>query len=477
MNYRYIENIAGQVLVVFSATFLFPAIVAVLNGEKFEIFIIPSIISLFLGILFLFDSKRSSKIEIEDIEDRDVYSAVALIWLLIPLIGAIPFALCGISPLDSTFEAMSGFTTTGATVLTPENLQKSILFWRSFMQWIGGIGIVVVFLIFLPQARKSSALFEAEYPAVVLPKIRPRIREMVVLIFMLYLLLTLLEITILYLLGIDAFEAVAHAFTSISTAGFSTHSESIAYFNDVRVEAVLAFFCLLGGTNFALIYALTQRQIRAIADVEFKNYLLLLLFGILILTILNASNLDLLQSLRYSAFQVISLATTTGYTNCDYDTWSDSAKFILLLLMLIGGCSGSTSSGLKVIRVVILLKYVSYQILKIVDPRGIRVVRYGNAIISERQMNEVVSFFVIYIFIFVFSSLLLLLIGYNLETSISATIATLSNVGPGMGLAGASETYANFDPLAKLILIINMWVGRLEILPVFTLLFSAFRGG
>ncbi|MEM2727339.1 MAG: TrkH family potassium uptake protein [Archaeoglobaceae archaeon] len=474
MNFKYIENITGQVLLVISAIFIIPAIIAIAYGERFEFFLIPLTLSICLGLFFIFDSRGYSKAEVED---PDVYSAVALIWLLIPLIGAIPFALCGISPLDSIFEAMSGFTTTGATVLIPEDYPKSILFWRSLMQWVGGIGIVVVFLIFLPQARKSSALLEAEYPAVVLPKIRPRIRDMVIIIFQLYLLLTILEIVILYVLGLNLFEAVNHAFTSISTAGFSTHSESIAYFQDVRVEATLALFCLIGGTNFALIYALTQREIRAIADVEFKNYLIILSVGILILTILNASNFDILDSLRYSAFQVISLGTTTGYTNYDYDTWSDSAKFVLLLIMLIGGCSGSTSSGLKVIRVVILLKYVIFQIMRILDPRSVRVVRYGNTTINERQMSEVVSFFVIYVFVFVLSSLILSITGYDLETSLSATIATISNVGPAMGLAGATETYADFNPLAKFIFIINMWVGRLEILPVFTLIFSTFRGG
>lgn len=473
MNYRYVENIAGQVLIVFSIIFLFPTIVAIFYNERFEIFLIPLLISVILGIFFLFDSRRNSK---ANIEDSDVYAAVAFVWLLIPLIGAIPFMFCNLNPLDAVFEAMSGFTTTGATVVTPEVLPNSVLFWRSLMQWIGGIGIVVVFLIFLPQTRKSSSLLEAEYPAVVLPKVRPRVRDMAILIFRLYLLLTLLEIAILYALGLNLFEAVNHAFTSISTAGFSTHSQSIAYFQDVRVEAVLALFCLIGGTNFALLYALTQRQVRAIADLEFKYYLILLSVAILILTILNSSQLGILDSLHYSAFQTIFFATTTGYTIIDYDTWSDSAKVILLILMVIGGCSGSTSSGLKVIRLVILLKYASYQIMKIVDPRSVKVIRYGNTIITEKQANEIVSFFMIYVLVFIASVVLISISGYDMETSISATIATLSNVGPGMGLAGAGETYAGFNPFAKFILIINMWVGRLEILPVLTLLFSALRG-
>ncbi|MEM1577283.1 MAG: potassium transporter TrkG, partial [Archaeoglobaceae archaeon] len=294
MNYRYVENIAGQVLIVFTIIFLFPTIVALFYNERVEIFLISLSISLLLGMLFLFDSKRNTKV---NIEDSDVYAAVAFVWLLIPLIGAIPFMFCNLSPLDAVFEAMSGFTTTGATVVAPEVLPNSVLFWRSLMQWIGGIGIVVVFLIFLPQTRKSSSLLEAEYPVVVLPKIRPRVRDMAILIFRLYLLLTIVEIAVLYLLGLSLFEAVNHAFTSISTAGFSTHSQSIAYFQDVRVELVLAFFCLIGGTNFALLYALTQRQVRAIADLEFKNYLILLFGAILILTFLNAQNLGIFDSL------------------------------------------------------------------------------------------------------------------------------------------------------------------------------------
>lgn len=473
MNFRYIENITGQVLFVFSFLLLLPAFVALCYGERIELFLLTFAVSIFLGTFFLLDSRGYSK---ADVEDSDVYSAVALIWLLIPIIGAVPFALCGVSALNAVFEAMSGFTTTGATVLKPEDLPNSVLFWRSLMQWVGGIGIIVVFLIFFPQARKRAALFEAEYPAVVLPKIRPRIRDMAIVIFRVYLLLTVLEIALLYALGLNLFEAVNHAFTSISTGGFSTHSESIAYFKDVRVEAVIALFCVLGGTNFALLYALTQRQVRAIADVEFKNYLIILSTAILILTVLNASQFDVIDSLRYSAFQAISLATTTGYTTYDYDNWSDSAKIVLLLLMTIGGCSGSTSSGLKVIRVVILLKYVSHQLLRLTDPRSVKVVRYGNSIITEKQMGEVVAFFVIYIFTFIISTLLLSLSGYDVETSVSATIATISNVGPGMGLAGGVETYEAFNPFAKFILIINMWVGRLEILPVLALIFSAVRG-
>lgn len=473
MNYRYIENITGQVLLVFSFVTLFPAVLALFYGERVDFFLLTFAISLFLAIFFLLDSRGYSN---SDIGDSDVYSAVAIIWLLIPLIGSIPFALCGVSPIDSIFEAMSGFTTTGATILEPEDLPKSVQFWRSLIQWIGGIGIVVVFLIFFPQVRKSSSLLEAEYPAVVMPKVRPKMRDMAILIFQIYLILTIFEILLLYALGLNLFEAVNHTFTTLSTGGFSTHSESVAYFNDARVEAVLAFFCVIGGTNFALIYALTQRQIRAIADVEFKNYLIIISAGILILMIINASQFDILDSLRYSAFQAISLATTTGYTTFDYDTWSDSAKIVLLILMIIGGCSGSTSSGLKVIRVVILLKYVSYQVFKLVDPRSVKVVRYGNTVISEKQMSEVVAFFVIYIFVLMASSLLISLSGYDMETSFSATIATLSNVGPGMGLAGGSEIYADFNPFAKFVFIINMWVGRLEILPVLALLFSALRG-
>ncbi|MEM4712363.1 MAG: TrkH family potassium uptake protein [Archaeoglobaceae archaeon] len=363
---------------------------------------------------------------------------------------------------------MSGFTTTGMSVLTPELLPKSILFWRSFMQWLGGFGVVVLTLIFLPSMRKKSLLFYAEYPTIVLPKIKPRIRDVAVVIFQLYLLLTILVAIVLYTLGLDIFNAVNHALTTISTGGFSTSSESIAKFKDVKIEAVIAFFGFIGGVNFALIYALTNKQLRSLADLELRVYVLLIATAALTLTVVNLNYYgDALESLRFSAFQAVSF-TAMGFTTTSFNDWSSSAKMVLLVLMLIGGCSGSTAGGLKVIRVVILLKYVVMEIYKLMEPRTVKSIKYGSYVLEKENVEEIVAFFILYIFIFFLSSLILTLMGYDLETSLSFSASSLGNVGPVFGVSNLSE----LSYLAKLVLIVNMWVGRLEIIPVFMFLLS-----
>lgn len=471
MNYRYILNSIGHILLVFSFSFIFPLIFAYFSSESIEVFLIPFLLSLGLGIVLVFPRKSVEEI----IGDREVYTVVAILWLIIPGFGSLPFLLSGINPLDAFFEAFSGFTTTGATVLVPEKLAKSLLLWRSLMQWIGGLGIVVLFLIFLPQMKKSSALFQAEYPAVLLPKIKPKMREIAVTIFQLYLFFTVAEIIILYAIGVNLFDAVAHSFSTISTGGFSTHSESISYFKDVRVEAVVAFFAFIGGVNFGLIYALRSKQLRVIADLEFRYYVGFITISAILLTFLNLSHSNYLESARFSVFQVISVVSNTGFTTADFDSWNDASKMIILTLILIGGCSGSTAGGMKVIRIVILLKYVAHQIARMVEPKAVKVIRYGDYVVSKEHVEEVVAFFILYIFIFFISSLLLSLLGYDMQTSLSVSASTISNFGPAFGLAGATENLADFSPIAKIVLILNMWFGRLEILPVFNFLFSAFR--
>ncbi|MCS7119218.1 MAG: TrkH family potassium uptake protein [Archaeoglobaceae archaeon] len=450
-----------------SLTFSVPIAVAYVYSERVEIFLVPLFLTLLLAIIFLILSRKRS---VETVGERETYITVALIWLLIPLFGSIPFILNNVSPIDAFFESFSGFTTTGATVLVPENLPKSLQFWRGMMQWLGGFGIVILTLIFLPQIKKSSALFMAEYPSVVMPKIKPRIRDMAIVIFQIYFILTILEITILTLLGVDLFKAVVHSFTTISTGGFSTNSESISAFQDVRVEAAIAFFAFVGGMNFGIIYALTNKQLRSLADLEFRYYSTFILISIAALTFINLNHYGFLDSIRFSAFQAISIMTTTGFTTADFNSWSDSAKMIILTLMLIGGCSGSTAGGMKVIRFVILIKYISLQIYRIMEPRAVRTVRYGNYVLEKDYVEEILAFFVLFIFIFFISSLFLSLIGYDLETSLSLSASSLGNVGPAFGMA--AKNVAEFSEFAKVILIINMWVGRLEIIPVFTLLLS-----
>lgn len=396
MNY-YVLATSGRVLLFFSFVILLPVPIALSQGENYLPFVLAFLLTSAVATTFILVSRKE---RFELVTEKDAYVSVAMIWLLIPVFGSIPFLFYA-NPLDAFFESMSGFTTTGMSVLIPELLPKSILFWRSFIQWLGGFGIVVLALIFLPEVSRRQTLFYAEYPGVVLPKIKPKTRDVALTIFQLYLTLTLFEVMLLYLLGLDLFNAVLHSFTTISTGGFSTSSESVAKFGDARIEALIAFFAFVGGMNFALVYAFTNKQLRSLADLEFRVYVAIVAIATLTVAILNLEHYgDFLRSLRFSGFQVVSFVTTTGFTTANVNEWSSSAKMVLLILMLIGGCSGSTAGGLKIVRFVILLKYVVTQTYKLIEPRTVRSIRYGSYALDKGVIEEIVTFFILYAFIF-----------------------------------------------------------------------------
>ncbi len=473
MNLRLTVSILGKLLMLFSFSFTLPLIAAYIYGEPYFPFLVPAALSLFVGLLMGYGIKTDT--ELESLRHKESFAIVGLIWLLMSIFGSVPYALFGINGVDAFFESMSGFTTTGASVLTPEELPKSLLLWRSLTQWIGGMGIIVLFLAIFPNvAKRSTVLFQAEYPGVSLSKIKPRIRDTALSLYKVYLLLTVAEIALLYALGLSLFDAVNHTFTTLSTGGYSTHSESIAFFNDVRVEAVIAFFAFLGGTNFALIYFLLSGKPVMFKNTEFRSYVFFLLVASVLIAAINLERYSISESLRYSIFQAISIMTTTGFTTADFDTWSDSAKLILLILMFIGGSSGSTGGGIKVIRIYLLMKYAIHQILRAAEPRTVRAVKFEGKAIKKEVLDDIAAFFVLYILIFAISSVLVSLSGYDIVTSLSATAATLGNVGPGLGLAGAAENYASFPQPTKVLLSLNMWIGRLEIFTVVSLLIPTF---
>ncbi len=473
MNVRLVFNLIGKLLTMFSASFSLPLVTALIYNESPEPFLIAAGLTLVAGAILILTSKTES--EFESIRQREGFAVVALIWFLMSVFGAIPYLFYEVTVVDAFFESMSGFTTTGASVLTPEEYPKSLLLWRGMTQWIGGMGIIVLFLAIFPNvARKSATLFQAEYPGVTLSKIKPRIRDTAISLYKVYLALTVMEIALLHLLGVSLFDSVAHTFTTLSTGGYSPHSESIAYFSDPRVEAVIAFFAFLGGSNFALIYMLSRGKTDIFKNTEFRAYTAFIILSSLLLAVLNLERYGVFDSLRYSTFQAISIMTTTGFTTADFDEWSDSAKMVLLLLMFIGGSSGSTGGGIKVVRVYLLIKYAIQQILRAAEPRRVRTVKFEGKAVKKEILDDVAAFFILYIFIFAISSLIMSICGYDIVTSVSATAATLGNVGPGMGLAGASENYASFPSHVKVLLSLNMWVGRLEIFTVASLFIPSF---
>ncbi len=470
MNTRYVLRVLGDLLVFFSFVFLIPISVALYYGESLKPFLFAMAIALAIGLIMRLMGPYT-----EVLRYKEAFAIVSIGWLVVSLIGSIPYVLVGIKPIDAFFESMSGFTTTGASVLTPENLSKSILIWRALTQWLGGMGIIVLFLAFFPSvARSGVTLFQAEYTGITVLKVKPKLRDTAITLYMTYLFFTILEVVVLSVLGVPLFDAVAHTFTTLSTGGYSTHSESIAYFKDIRVEFAIAIFAIIGGTNFALLYYLLRGDFRILRDPEFRVYIALIAIFTAILTFLNTNRFDLFNSFRYSVFQVISIMTTTGYTTYDFDLWSDNVRFLILILMFIGGCSGSTGGGIKVLRVYVIAKYSIQQILKAAEPKTVKIMRYGDVTIRRELMESITTFFILYIFVFIISSAIIAISGYDIITSISASAATLGNVGPGLGLAGASENYANFSDFVKLLLTLNMWIGRLEIFSVLSIFIPSF---
>jgi len=471
MNLKLVLNVIGRILFYFSFLFFLPIFVALYYSEEIYPFLKAFFITFLLGLALLY-----LRPDVEFIKHREALAIVSLTWFSVALVSSIPFILVGFNPIDAFFESMSGFTTTGATIVDNiEGLPKSVLFWRSFIQWLGGMGIIVLFLAIFPtMAKKGEILFFAEYPGVTLEKIKPRVKDVAIILYTIYLIYTFLEVSILHLLGVPIFDALLHTFTTLSTGGFSTHTKSIAYFNNPAIEAVIIIFMIIGGTNFALHYYLLREGKSPFRDTEFKVYISVVAIASILIIISNLSSFGLYDSIRVSVFQTVSILTTTGYTTTDFDKWSDFAKIILLILMIIGGCSGSTAGGIKIIRLYILLKYSVLQILKAAEPRIFRPIRYGDIILEKKIIDEIIAFTILYILIFIVSSIIIVGSGYDILTSISASAATLGNVGPGMGLAGASESYSFFPVHIKLLLILNMWIGRLEIFAVLALFIPHF---
>ncbi len=470
MNKGLVFHFLGRMLVYFSFLYSLPILTAYYYHESMKPFLFSVAATIMVGlILYSFQPKS------DVFRYKEGFAIVGLGWLFISVMGAIPYVMVGTSIVDALFESMSGFTTTGATIFDRvEDLPKSILLWRSMTEWVGGMGIIVLFVAVFPSiARRGYALLQAEVPGITVSKLTPRLKDSAMRLWAIYLLFTLLEIALLYFAGMGIYDAVNHTFTTLSTGGFSTHTQSVAYFNSPLVELIISVFMFLAGANFALHYYLLKGNPRLFKDPEFRFYTAILLVAILFITLLTYDG-NIFQTFRHASFNTISVMTTTGYTNFDFDRWGDGARLILLALMFVGGCSGSTGGGMKVIRILILAKYSVHQILKEAEPRTARVVKLGKEALKKDIIDDIAAFFVLYVLIFIISTIILSLFGLDIVSAISAVAATMGNVGPGLGVVGASESYSALHPLVKIILFFNMWAGRLEIFTVFSLFIPSF---
>lgn len=413
---------------------------------------------------------------------REAIALVAGTWATSSAFAALPYLLAGTfqSFLDAYFEAMSGFTTTGATLLgNIEGQPHGILLWRSFTQWLGGMGIIMLFVAFFPVLGMGSAyLIEAEMPGPQPERLSPRMRDTAKDLWLIYLGFSVLEAALLYAVGLPPFDALTVTFSTMSTGGFTPTSESIGAYHSVLAEGIVMFFMLVAGVNFSLYYFLFwKRKLRGIlGNPELRLYLSLILGATLLISpyLMKETGLSAEQAFRYGGFQTVSIMTTTGFVTADFDAWPAFCRGVLLALMLVGACAGSTGGALKVIRILVLSKYTLRQIFLGFSPRAVIPLKVGRNVLPDEVLSGILSLAVLYFAILVGGFIVMSALGLDLVTAASSVIACLGNVGPGLGLVGPAQNYAAIPSIGKGVLIFCMLVGRLEIFTVLALFSPSF---
>ena len=475
MRTKSVLPIIGRILMMIAISMVTPILCAYYYGEKeIVIFFISMVLTFITG--YLLSKIRENDDGLRLIEGLAV---VSLGWAIITAFGALPFYLTGtLGYIDAYFETMSGFTTTGASVINNvEILPKSILFWRAFIQWIGGMGIIVLAIAVLPALSVGGMqMFAAESPGPKLDKLKPQMRETAKLLYGVYLIFTAAQVILLMIGGMNLFDSTCHTFTTLATGGFSTKNASIGYYNSAYIDAVVIVFMFLSGANFMLHYNLLRGKFNYFKDREFMFYLAVVMGAILLMTLDLTYNVygNIIDSFRYASFQVTSIITTTGFATANFDIFPSHSRIILIVLMFIGGCAGSTGGAIKNIRVLIILKYLYREIYQYVHPNAILSVKVGEETIQEDILKDVMAFFIGYIIIFVVATAIVAAYGIDMITAISSVAATQGNVGPGLGLVGPTTTYAALPVFVKVVLTFCMWVGRLEIFTVMVLFIPDF---
>ena len=472
-----IIHILGFLLMFLSAAMLLPIPFSLYYGEgDYIFFIISALITFVVG----FTAFKFTRLD-RDVRAREGFAIVTLGWISFSLLGCLPFLLSGYIPslTDAFFETMSGFTTTGATILENiETLPHGLLFWRSFTHWLGGMGIIVLSLAILPFLGVGGMqLFRAEVPGPAPDKLTPRVTQTAKILWGVYILISALE-TILLMLGeMNLFEALCHTFGTMATGGFSIKNASIGHYNSAYIEYVIIFFMLIAGTNFSLHYRFMKREFKSyIKNNEFRLFLSLVGCATLLIGIHtflhHYSNAG--TAFRKTLFQVTSILTTTGYTTADFEQWAFSSQFILFLLMFIGGCAGSTGGGMKIIRLYVLVKFVLAEIKRLMHPKAVIPVRIGNTVISRDIVRNILGFLALMTGLFIGGVIVMTILGLDLVSAFTAVAATLNNIGPGLGSVGPTDNYAHIPLLGKWVLTFFMLAGRLEIYTVLILLAPSF---
>jgi trk system potassium uptake protein TrkH len=474
MNFRNVIFILSRLASVESIFIIISALVAFYYGQDdFIPLLLTGSITFILGLFFSYIFRKGKG----DFGIKEGYITVTFAWIIFSLIGAIPFYISGYIPFftDAFFEAMSGFTTTGVSILNNiETLPHGLLLWRSLTQWLGGLGIIVLSLAVLPVLGVGGMqFFLSEIPGLSKDKLHPRIKETVKKLWWLYMGYTVLETILLYYGGMNLFDAVCHSFTTISTGGFSTRQANIAYYNSPFIQYVIIVFMFIGGINFPLSFNVLRLRLKKLfRSEEFKLYVLLIIIVTVSITIVLffiSGKVNLEKNFRNVLFQVVSLITTTGFVSENYMQWPSYIIMILVVLMFIGGMAGSTAGGIKVARVLIVIKNSLLEFKRLIHSAAVIPIKFNGRTVNEIIVRNILAFVVSYLVIFVISTVLVSAMGYDLETSIGAVAATINNVGPGIGGVGPMGNFSHFPDIGKWLLSFLMLIGRLELFTVLVL--------
>lgn len=474
MNYKMVLYTMGRVVLLEAAFLVLPMAVSLLYGERCAVsFGLTILVALAVGFLLTFlcrGNHGTSSI-------KDGFMIVALTWIMLSAIGALPFVFSREIPsyVDAFFETVSGFTTTGATILTDvEALSRGMIFWRSFTHWIGGMGILVFVVMLMKTTDRSINILKAEMPGPTVDKLAPKSRDTARILYLLYISLTVLETVLLLLGGMGLFDSVVHSLSTAGTGGFGAYNASAANFSPY-IQWVLTVFMLLFGVNFNLYYLLLLGRVRDIfRNTEFKVYLGIIAAAV---TIITVDILPLYQSfstsLRQASFQVAAIMSTTGFVTADFTVWSPLSKTLLLLLMFLGGCAGSTAGGLKLSRIIILCKMARRELRRTLRPRVVDVIKMDGHRLEEQTAHSVAVYFALYMLCIGALLVALSFSPFDMETNLFSSVSCFNNVGPAFGMAGPVGNYSLYQPVLKLLLCVGMLLGRLEIYPMLLLFVPA----
>lgn len=472
MNFRAMSYILGWVATVEGVLMILPYVCGLIYGESdANAFLVGMFICLIVGVPLIIRKPADMFFF-----SRDGMITVVLCWFALILFGCLPFVINKDIPnfVDAMFETVSGFTTTGATTLSDiESLSKCSLFWRSFTQWIGGMGVLVFLLAFLPLTGGSHMqLMKAESPGPSVSKLLPNVKTTALALYLISMALCVAELLLLIFGGMPFFDAVCTMFSTAGTGGFGVYNDSLASFSPY-IQWVVTVFMILFGVNFSVYFLLIIRRFRqALLYEELRWYFGIILAATAILTIQNLSNFSTVgDSIRESAFQVSSIITTTGFTTTDYNLWSSVSKIILLALMFTGACAGSTSGGIKISRIVIMAKTVKKELMILAHPQGVKKIKFGEKLVHHEVIRSINVFFITYILLFAVSLFVISFDGADFETNFTSVTAALSNIGPSFGKTGPSGNYDLFSPLSKAVLMLDMLAGRLELYPLLSLFY------